>query len=68
MVHVVVLLGKQPGLPGNAPDHRDGNAITTSQQIPNHSTLMLKVSHFTVVNFKDAAQIILINHSHLYSM
>lgn len=37
-VYVVVLLEKQPGLPHgeDTVDHTEGNAITASQQIPNH--------------------------------
>ena len=37
-VYVVVLLEKQPGLPHgeNTLDHTEGNAITASQQTPNH--------------------------------
>lgn len=51
---------KSPGLPHGEDtlDHTEGNAITGSQQNPNHRALMLKVSLFNVLNFKDAAQII----------
>lgn len=43
---------------GDTQDHTEGNAITASQQIPNHQALMLKVSLFNVLNFKDAARVI----------